>query len=346
MSTFDQLLLLVSGLGGLHGLFLATYLLFRRPGAWSNRFLAALIFVLSLRVLKSVLFYFNPAIGKQILQLGLSACFLIGPLLFCYTLQFLGIFRQSWLHRLHWMIPLFLLLVVGSMYPYHAHPELWGKPFFKIITYVWLAYILLAIAVLRPTISRLMLQNWRQNWRQEIDALIVIAIVLGCGLIWCAYYFSSYTSYISGALVFTFLMLIGILSAVFHVQQDKKIATPYADKKIASDTALALIAELEQLMLTQKVYLDANLAMPKLAKMLAWSTPKLSQLLNDNLQKTFNDYINGYRIEYAKALLISADAMKMEDLAERAGFNSLSTFYAVFKKHTQLTPAKYKSLHQ
>jgi AraC-like DNA-binding protein len=34
----------------------------------------------------------------------------------------------------------------------------------------------------------------------------------------------------------------------------------------------------------------------------------------------------------------------MDDLAESAGFNSLSTFYAAFKKHTQLTPAKFKAL--
>ena len=95
MAIFDQLLLLFSGLGGIHGLLLAAYLFFRQPGTWSNRFLAAVILMMSIRVLKSVLFYFNPAIGKQILQLGLSACFLIGPLLYCYCLQFLGTFRQS-----------------------------------------------------------------------------------------------------------------------------------------------------------------------------------------------------------------------------------------------------------
>jgi len=66
--------------------------------------------------------------------------------------------------------------------------------------------------------------------------------------------------------------------------------------------------------------------------------------LNDNLHQSFNDFVNSYRIEHAKTLLQGDTAMKMEDLAERSGFNSLSTFYTAFKKQTQLTPAKYKTL--
>jgi AraC-like DNA-binding protein len=97
-------------------------------------------------------------------------------------------------------------------------------------------------------------------------------------------------------------------------------------------------------MIKQQVFLDANLALPKLAKMLSWSPPKLSQLLNDNLHQSFNDFVNSYRIAHAKTLLLGDSVMKMEDLAERSGFNSLSTFYTAFKKHTQLTPAKYKAL--
>ena len=341
MAIFDQLLLLFSGLGGIHGLLLATYLFFRKPGVWSNRFLAAVIFMLSIRVLKSVLFYFNPAIGKQILQLGLSACFLIGPLLYCYCLQFLGTFRQSSFHRLHLIIPILLLIVIGALFPYHLHAQLWGGLFYKLINYVWLLYTLLSVYVLWPKMRSLSLTNWRQ----QVDLIIVISIVVGSGLIWCAYYFASYTSYISGALTFTFLVGVGVLTVFLQIQQQRsKSTSPYANKKISSLDAEPLIAELEEFMVEQQVFLDANLVMPKLAKMLGWSTPKLSQLLNDNLDRSFNDFVNSYRIEHAKTLLQGEEAMKMEDLAERSGFNSLSTFYAAFKKHTQLTPAKYKAL--
>lgn len=340
MEISSQFLLLFSGLGGIHGLLLAAYFFFRQPGKWSNRFLAGLILMMSVRILKSVLFFFNPAIGKQILQIGLSACFLIGPMLYCYCLHFLGKFQQSKWQQLHLITSASLVVVVGFSLPYHLHADLWGGPFYKLINYVWLAYTLFSIHALWPQIRTVN----RSNWREHGDVIIVSSIVLGSGLIWCAYYFSAYTSYISGALTFTFLMAIGIMTVSLHRQKKDHAPSPYANKKIADQEAQALITELEQFMLTQKVYLDANLLLPKLAKMLAWSTPKLSQLLNDNLHKSFNDFVNWYRIEHAKTLLLQESAMKMEDLAERSGFNSLSTFYAAFKKHTQLTPAKYKAL--
>ena len=62
----------------------------------------------------------------------------------------------------------------------------------------------------------------------------------------------------------------------------------------------------------------------------------LCEILQFNLEQ------DGHQVDIAHS---AEAAMKMDDLAESAGFNSLSTFYAAFKKHTQLTPAKYKALH-
>jgi len=85
------------------------------------------------------------------------------------------------------------------------------------------------------------------------------------------------------------------------------------------------------------------MTMPKMAKRLAITTPKFSQLLNDNLNKSFSVFINEYRIEAAKKLLSSENPPKMDEIAEQCGFNSLSTFYSAFKKVTSSTPAKYKA---
>lgn len=339
MAVPDQFLLLFSGLGGIHGLLLAIYLCVRQPGKWSNPFLAGVIFMLSIRVLKSVLFHFNPVIGKQILQLGLSACFLIGPLLYCYCLQYIGKFPANPRLALHFVLPTLLVTVTGILYPYHLNAELWGGLFYKTINYTWLIYIGLSVVLLWPQLSALD----KTNWRQKRDLVIVFCMVLGNSIIWCAYYFAAYTSYIAGALSFSFLLAAGALT--FFLRSPAAPATDaYANKKIASADAEPLIAELLQVMTTRQPYLDANLALPKLAKSMGWPSPKLSQLLNDNLQQTFNDFVNAYRIEHAKTLLTSNAAMKMDDLAHSSGFNSLSTFYTAFKKHAALTPAKFKAL--
>jgi AraC-like DNA-binding protein len=340
MAISDQLILLFSGLGGLNGLLLAVFLYFRQPGAWSNRFLAGLILMLSIRVLKSVLFHFNPSIGKQILQLGLSACFLIGPLLYCYSLHFVGMYRQFLWHRLHLYIPLVLIILVGGFYPYHLHQQLWGELFYSIINYTWLTYTVLALFLLCSKMPRIK----QGNWQQHLDFIVVFTVVSSNMLIWGAYHFGAYTSYISGALTFTFLLCVGAFTVFLKLQQQKiNVVTRYANRKIATETAAPLVAELEQFMHTHQMYLDPNLVMPKLAKMLGWPTAKLSQLLNDNLDLSFNDFVNGYRIDHAKTLLLGQRSMKMDELAEKSGFNSLSTFYSAFKKHTQMTPAKYKT---
>ena len=57
--------------------------------------------------------------------------------------------------------------------------------------------------------------------------------------------------------------------------------------------------------------------------------------------KNFSLFINEYRIEEAKRILDSKSKLKIEVIAEMCGFNSNSTFYSVFKKITNTTPAKY-----
>ncbi|MBY0574727.1 MAG: helix-turn-helix domain-containing protein, partial [Undibacterium sp.] len=65
-------------------------------------------------------------------------------------------------------------------------------------------------------------------------------------------------------------------------------------------------------------------------------------LINDNVKKSFSLYVNEFRVNEAKTILLEAKAMKMDDIAATCGFNSLSTFYAVFKKQTGTTPAKFR----
>ena len=81
--------------------------------------------------------------------------------------------------------------------------------------------------------------------------------------------------------------------------------------------------------------------MPALAKALHIRPQLLSQLLNNNLNKSFSNFINEYRIEEAKRLLLEDSNLKIEVIAENCGFNSNSAFYTAFKKVTNTTPAKY-----
>jgi AraC-like DNA-binding protein len=338
MTSSEQLLLLGSAFGGLNGLLLTGYFFLQRSGQWSHRLLALLLLMLSVRILKSVLFYFNPETAKQILQLGLSACWMIGPLLYCYSQSVCEPARSP--RRYLWQLvpPLLLVLLTGSLWPYAQYPLLWGGPLYNLINYSWLGYILLS--------GLLLWRTWwpldKGLWRQSAAQVLLLTLWLSNLLIWGAFYFASYTSYISGALTFSVLLCCSALTAFYHLNADNTRPAAYASKKLQPDEAEPLIDQLQHWMQQQQPHLDANLTLPKLARQLGWPSARLSQLLNDNLAQSFPDYINSWRISHAQTLLRCQPVTKMQTLAENCGFNSLSTFYSAFKKFSGCTPARYR----
>jgi hypothetical protein len=73
MDISSLILLMFSGLGALNGILLSLYFFTTKPRTLSNKFLAAMLLMVSIRILKSVLYYFNAEIAETILQIGLSA---------------------------------------------------------------------------------------------------------------------------------------------------------------------------------------------------------------------------------------------------------------------------------
>ncbi|GLR13518.1 hypothetical protein GCM10007907_23080 [Chitinimonas prasina] len=164
-------------------------------------------------------------------------------------------------------------------------------------------------------------------------------------MILIAYMSTPFTSYIIGALSFTFS--IHLTALTFILQNDAKVDASkkerYQNRKLTEEDALSLLALLNQTMHEQQLYLNPNLSLALLAKKVGNLQTTVSQVLNEHLKKSFNLYINEFRIQHAKDLLINESHLNMELVAERSGFNSSSTFFAAFKKITGQTPASYRA---
>ena len=93
-----------------------------------------------------------------------------------------------------------------------------------------------------------------------------------------------------------------------------------------------------------KVYRNPELTLAKLAEKIGVAAPDLTIFLNTFLNKNFNQFINAYRIEESKQLLLSSVAPKMtiEHIMYEVGFNSKSVFYTAFKQSTGVTPSVYR----
>jgi AraC-like DNA-binding protein len=329
----SQILFLFSALGAVNGILLALYLFTRRTHRLPNCMLGALLLAISVRTGKSTFYYFNPDISSEFLQTGLSACLLIGPLTYLYLHCYLAdmdekAVGQRW--RLHLLLPV-LFISLGLVFPFANYPALWRHSILGIHLY-WFSYLLLAGWELRAARTR---------------ALLPLSVYFGSLLILVAYLSTPLTSYIVGALSFTFSIHLTILSFVLRVdtKPDSVKKDRYQNSKLGEEEAEALLAALKQVMGAQQLYLNPNLSLAQLAKKVGNLQTTVSQVINERLNKSFNLYVNEYRIQHAKHLLVNETHLNMDLVAERSGFNSKSTFFAAFKKITSQTPASYRTAY-
>ncbi len=293
--------------------------------------------MLSIRIIKSVFFYFNPQLSNTFIQIGLSACILIGPSLFLYLKT------HSYKNKVNWKIHIapFLIgiTILGVFYPYVEHRAIWSKWIVKGIYIQWFIYILLSFRFIKPIIGKLKTQERLKN----ID-IWLMSIYFGVAFIWFAYSIGSYTSYIVGALSFSFILYLIILLRIFKNKKNssffedkEKYKNKKFDKEIVEEISkkLAIVSE-------KKLYLNPNITLSDVANELNVSVQTLSQYLNMNLGKSYSTFINEMRIENAKELLSSDTPYTVEALGYESGFKSKSTFFTTFKKLTKLTPAEYQ----
>jgi AraC-like DNA-binding protein len=94
----------------------------------------------------------------------------------------------------------------------------------------------------------------------------------------------------------------------------------------------------------ERPYLDPELSLKKLSENVNIPIRQLSQLINENIGSNFYDFINGYRIEMAKKLLIiSAKEKTVSEILYESGFNTKSSFNTAFKKETGMTPTEFRN---
>lgn len=106
-----------------------------------------------------------------------------------------------------------------------------------------------------------------------------------------------------------------------------------------------LFSEIKDYLASSQLYLNSELKIADLAKLMNYSTQEISQAINQNLGQGFTDFINHYRVlEIKKKMKDPANKnLTLTAIAEKCGFNSKSSFYRAFKKVSGQTPAEYWS---
>jgi len=103
------------------------------------------------------------------------------------------------------------------------------------------------------------------------------------------------------------------------------------------------IRALQQAMEQDKLYLDPELTSASLAAHIGVNPKTLSAVLNQGLQKGFPEYVNTWRVEAVKQMIMDPANRKMTitGIAYDCGFNSQPTFQRAFKAVTGQTPRDF-----
>ncbi len=339
MNFENQLIFFFSALGAFNGFLLSFYFAFiAKKKKFSNYFLALLLLTLSIRSIKSIFFYFNPKLSGVFIQIGLSACLLIGPFLYLYLKSYSKNETSKW--KLHILPFLVGITVLGIAYPYTEHSAIWSRYIVKGIYIQWLIYIILSFKFVKPIFKRLFQKKAKLT---SIDSWL-LSVFMGISLIWLAYNIGSYTSYIVGALSFSFVFYLIILLFIFRNKRNTSFFEEREkyENKVIDNRIIEQIAAKITIVSDKELYLNPNLTLSNVAKVMSVSKHILSQFLNDHLDKSFTLFINELRIEKAKELLLLSNSYTIEAIGYESGFNSKSTFHTTFKKITGQTPLEYQ----
>ncbi len=104
--------------------------------------------------------------------------------------------------------------------------------------------------------------------------------------------------------------------------------------------------DLLKVMEEEKPYLDHSLTIYVLAKKLKTNSKYLSQVINQEFDKSFIHFINEYRVQESKKLLLEDSNFTIEAKSFMVGFKSKSSFNIAFKKYTGMTPSDYIKNHK
>jgi len=91
------------------------------------------------------------------------------------------------------------------------------------------------------------------------------------------------------------------------------------------------------------LYLKPDLTMEDVGERLDLAPRLVSQVINTTYGNNFSDFVNTYRLNHAKRLLLrSEDDLSIKEIMYMSGFNSKSNFYGVFKRKVGMTPNAYR----
>ena len=97
--------------------------------------------------------------------------------------------------------------------------------------------------------------------------------------------------------------------------------------------------------INEKRYCREGLNIKEVAMEMGTNHNYLSQYINNDLNTTFQIWLNTLRIEESKILLTSKERLSIEEIGIKVGIPQNYNFSRWFKQLTEMTPFQYRRTH-
>ncbi len=179
------------------------------------------------------------------------------------------------------------------------------------------------------------------------SALIIFALKLIIFIVWNVLKYNDICIFITG-IFFVIAFIIINSFVIFSLNNPDMIlgTEKYQGSFIGKNELDNFISKIDEYFISQKTFMDPLISLERLSKSVRIPEKTLSQVINQAGGLNFNDFVNRYRIDFAKEMIIKNDSKKILEVAYECGFNSKTTFNSAFKKFTGQTPSEFKkNLH-
>lgn len=372
MSNSFQLIDIIIVIGICQGVFLAlTLQRISNNNRQANKVLSLLIVLATIMLIGRFVYfrYLNYWVFQWSLLVD-AIVFLFGPFVYTYLKRLLfkgnGAYQME---KYHFLPFLGMVLVALYLILFYSPLEYYGL--FKDGNLTIVFHIISAVMIIFNSIylvkSFVLLKEFRQHEKEVFSFdqtpvtyinffLFSISACLGAWLISFlnSVFLADYFTYINYESIWVaipvFIYVIGYYSLkqpeLFRIPQVQKITEK--KERLSEIEAAVLKKKLDSLMTNERVFMENDLTLSDVAKLLKTSTNNISWVLNSVYDTTFYDFINRYRVKEFIQKVENKEHLSRTILAlsMESGFNSKSTFNKAFKILMKDTPSNFIKNHR
>ncbi len=350
-------------LAAINALFFAGYIWFRRdrniyPSVLLSLFLLITAFRIAQMLLHDLQDDFDLNINLKTLFFFIPTFPLIGPFLYLYiesvSIKDFQFKTKQLLHLLPFLIVLIIDLLNRNNFPLSPDNRKHYLTYCFEITLIliqFLIYIIISFRFVQKLLKRALIEKFPKENANPYTIRNIVIIISILWLIYVLYCMQTYfLVYLRTRIIEALYYSLVSYWILYYELRGQKITsinnniTRYKSSGLTIEDAIRYKTTLLDYMNRNELHKDHSISLGKLAKNLSMTPHALSQVINEQLSSNFNDFINSYRVEEAKKMLVDPERkdFTIASIAYDSGFNTLSAFNVAFKKFTGVTPSQFR----